>query len=78
MYIHVCFDLLHDREIDGQLEDSIESLESLDETDYGGKKKKKGKMYGCSYTEVCARKSAPSWGPSTFSKANHPLQIMVV
>ena len=48
-----------------------------EEPDGGEKKKKKLDTYGCSYDEICRRKYPPTWGPSSFTKANHPLQIMV-
>ena len=50
---------------------------AVDETDSGGKKKKTHNAHGCSYEEICSRDSPPTWGPSAFSKAKHPLQIMV-
>ena len=41
-------------------------------------RKGKGKpTYGCGYDDVRNRKSSPTWGPSKFLKAEHPLQLMV-
>ena len=47
-----------------------------DDDDLGRKGKGK-RTYGCGYNDVINRESSPTWGPSKFLKAEHPLQIMV-
>jgi len=35
------------------------------------------KSHGTGYYDIKDRKCHPGWGPKTFSKSNHPFQIMV-
>ena len=56
--------------VDGPVDDVVDDVD-------GPNKKKKVKLYGSSYREIRNRRETPTWGPNKFSKANHPLQIMV-